>query len=41
MEIAGTIKPMAAVNCIVIPQMSKAIVATLAKIVVLKPISFQ
>lgn len=36
-DIAGTIKPMAAVNCIVNPQTSKAIVATLSKNVLQKP----
>lgn len=37
MDIVGTIKPMAAVNCIVNPHMSKAIVATLANIMPKKP----
>lgn len=37
MEIIGTTKPMAAVNCIVNPHMSKAMVAKLANIVLQKP----
>ncbi|MEM2510988.1 MAG: hypothetical protein QXY40_09090 [Candidatus Methanomethylicia archaeon] len=36
-DAAGTIKPMAAVNCIVNPHMSRAMVAILASIVLQKP----
>jgi len=37
MDIAGTMKPMIAVNCIVSPHMSKAIVAILITIMFQKP----
>lgn len=37
MDTAGTTKPMAAVNCIVNPHMSKAMVAKLANITLQKP----